>query len=259
MALNILHEKEQIHNYLLRAPEYNAYLIGDLDDFFWPKTIWFAEIIENEIKAIAMLYVGMEIPCLLAFCDNDITPTSNLLNNILKLLPKQFTAHLSTGLIDVFEEKNIIEYYGHNCKMALRKSPHEVKNDYIRHLNLDDLDMIRKMYSIAYTDNWFDKRMLETGQYLGYFDNKYLVGITGIHVYSEEYKVAALGNIATHPNYRRQQISFKLTSQLCYELRKKVKHIGLNVKSDNEAALKCYKKLGFEFIGNYDECMIKNT
>ena len=260
MALSILHEKGPIHNFLIDNPEYNAYLIGDLDDFFWHKTIWFADIIDNEIRAIALLYVGMDTPSLLAFCSQeDSTPTKDLLKAIKPLLPQTFLTHLSSGLIEVFGEENIVEYYGYNCKMALRNSPNEFKNDNIRHLNFENLDMIKNLYSIAYPNNWFDKRMLGTGQYLGYFDKNNLVGIAGIHVYSEEYKVAALGNIATHPNYRGQQISYRLTSQLCYELRKSVDHIGLNVKSDNEAAIKCYEKLGFEFIGNYDECMIKNT
>ncbi len=109
MNVVCLHDKKLIESFLRKNIYLHIYSIGDLDDFFWPKTIWFAEVIENEIKAIVMLYVGMEIPCLLAFCDNDITPTSNLLNNIRRLLPKQFAAHLSTGLIGVFGEKNIID------------------------------------------------------------------------------------------------------------------------------------------------------
>ena len=86
-----------------------------------------------------------------------------------------------------------------------------------------------------------------------------MVGISGIHVYSSEYKVAALGNIATHPDYRGQQIGFKLTSKLCNDLKKSVDYIGLNVRSDNEIAIKCYKKIGFEIIGTYDECYIMNN
>ena len=44
--------------------------------------------------------------------------------------------------------------------------------------------------------------MLKTDKYFGYFINDNLVGIAELHVYSGKYKVSALGNIATLPDYR---------------------------------------------------------
>ena len=43
-------------------------------------------------------------------------------------------------------------------------------------------------------------------------------------------------------------------SALCRNLRKTVDHIGLNVKADNEAAIGCYKRLGFEVVAEYEDC-----
>jgi ribosomal protein S18 acetylase RimI-like enzyme len=258
MEVNIIRNKEEIYKFLIKSPEMQVYLIGDLDDFFWPKTIWYAARVNDKIKAIALLYTGMIPPTLLSFCKNDNHYASELLNTIKPLLPDKFQAHLSTGLLDIFGEENVMDYYGRNCKMALKKYPEEIYDKNIRQMTSSDLPEIMKLYSIAYPNNWFDKRMLETGKYLGYFSNEQLIGVAGIHVYSEEYKAAALGNIVTHPDYRGKQIAYKLTSALCNNLRKKVDFIGLNVKSDNTAAIKCYKKIGFETIGYYDECLIKN-
>lgn len=64
--------------------------------------------------------------------------------------------------------------------------------------------MIESFFVIAYPKNWFDSRMVESDKYYGDFINDTLVGIAGIHVFSEAYKIAALGNIATHPAYRAQ-------------------------------------------------------
>jgi len=113
-------------------------------------------------------------------------------------------------------------------------------------------------YKVAYPENWFDSRMVESGKYFGYFNEGSLVGIAGIHVYSPEYHIAALGNIAVHPDFRGRKIACKLTSVLCYDLKKSVDIIGLNVKSDNIAAIKCYDNIGFEIRSFYDECLIKN-
>lgn len=84
-----------------------------------------------------------------------------------------------------------------------------------------------------------------------------LVSVAGVHVYSEEYKVAAVGNIVTHPDYRGNGLGKSVTARLCQSLLEKVDHVGLNVKSDNNTAISVYKGLGFEIVGDYWEYMIE--
>jgi ribosomal protein S18 acetylase RimI-like enzyme len=259
MELDIIHNKEEIFKFLARDPELQIFLIGDLDEFFWPKTIWYAARDNNEIKAIALLYVGMIPSTLLTFSNEDDRQAMELIKMIKPFLPEKLMVHLSPWLLDVFGKENILENYGRHNKMTLKKSPEDINDKNIRKLTTDNLSEIKELYSIAYPYNWFDTRMLETGKYFGYFHNERLIGIAGIHVYSEEYKVAALGNITTHPDYRGQQIAYKLTTVLCNDLKQKVDIIGLNVKSDNTAAIKCYEKIGFKVISSFDVCLLKNN
>lgn len=259
MDIQILHDKTLILNFLKKNSGLHIYSIGDLDDFFWPKTIWFALKDADVIHSIALLYVGLETPTVLSFYDGDPYFTCQLLERIRSILPVKFNAHLSPDLIEVFGRQNIIDYYGLDYKMVLKKVVIKPDDENIRKLTVNDLPIIKDLYAVSYTQNWFDSRMLETNKYYGYFIGNKLVGVSGIHVFSEEYKVAALGNIATHPDYRGQQIGYKLTSALCYDLQRRVDIIGLNVRSDNDYAIKCYKKIGFEIIGTYDECYIKNA
>lgn len=258
MNIHILHNKPEILGFLMKSPELQVYSIGDLDDFFWPKTIWYALKEGNEIKSIVLLYVGMSTPTLLAIYDKDFESTQQLLKGIKSFLPTKFYAHLSPNLLDIFGKQNTIESYGPHYKMALKKTPPVIIDENIKRLNVNDIQSIFEFYTSSYPDNWFDKRMLETQKYFGYFIDDRLVGIAGIHVYSKEYRVAALGNIATHPNYRGRQIGYKLTSHLCLDIMQDTSHIGLNVKSDNIAAISCYRKVGFEIVGNYDECLFNN-
>lgn len=99
--------------------------------------------------------------------------------------------------------------------------------------------------------------MLGTGKYFGYFDNDKIAGISGIHVYSKEYKVAALGNITTGIEYRGKSVCTKLTSALCSDLFKTVDLIGLNVSESNVAAIRCYEKTGFKEYAGFEECMFR--
>jgi ribosomal protein S18 acetylase RimI-like enzyme len=258
MELVILHDKRIIFNYLIKNPELQVYCIGDLDDFFWPKTTWFALQEKDEIRAIALMYLGQEIPTLLSFYKENAEVHLNLIKQLKSFLPQKFYVHLSPLLIDVFGIENIIENYGHNYKMALMKKPEDINDRNIKNLLSKDLPAIIDLYNISYPNNWFDRKMLETGKYFGYFNGNNLVGISGIHVYSAKYKVAALGNITVHPDFRGKQIAYKLTSKLCYDLQKSVDFIGLNVKSDNDFAIRCYIKTGFEIVGQYDECLVHN-
>jgi ribosomal protein S18 acetylase RimI-like enzyme len=44
---------------------------------------------------------------------------------------------------------------------------------------------------------------------------------------------------------------------LCQSLLEKVEHVGLNVKADNDAAIACYRKLGFEVVAPYGEFTVE--
>jgi ribosomal protein S18 acetylase RimI-like enzyme len=259
MVLHVLHDKPVILDYLQKEPGLQVYSIGDLDDFFWPRTTWYALKDNDAIQSLALLYAGQDIPTLLCFYKGDVKFSYRLLERIKSLLPVTFYAHLSPGLLDVFGRHNIIKYYGSNYKMVLTKAAHAEDDKNIKRLSVQDLPVMKDFLVVAYPQNWFDSQMLETNKYYGYFIDNKLVGVAGVHVYSKEYKVAAIGNVATHPDYRGQQIGCTLTAALCFDLQKSVSSIGLNVKTDNEHAIKCYKKIGFEIIGTFDECYIKNN
>jgi len=112
---------------------------------------------------------------------------------------------------------------------------------------------IQAFYQDSYPGNWFDPRMLETGQYFGLLTDDRLVSVGGIHVYSPQYRVAALGNIATHPAYRGRGCGKAVTARICQSLSQTVDEIGLNVKADNRPALACYQRLGFDVVAEYGE------
>jgi ribosomal protein S18 acetylase RimI-like enzyme len=258
MKTRILRDKDIIYSFLSGNPGLHLYTIGDLDDFFWPNTTWFGWHENNEIKSIAMLYKGMDPHTLLLFHEGDLRYPEELLKSILPHLPREFNVHLSPGLIEIFGKNNIIIDWGRNYRMILTREPGNVADDNIRSLNISDIDQINELFMMAYPSNWFDKRMLDTGKYKGYFIENKLAGIAGIHVYSPEYRIAALGNIATHPEFRGRKIAYKLTSALCTDLKKTTDFIGLNVSSENKAAIKCYENTGFEIRSSYDECYVRN-
>ena len=59
--------KKVIESYLRKDVDLHIYSIGDLDDFFWPYTIWYGLESHGDIDAVVLIYVGLPIPSLLAF------------------------------------------------------------------------------------------------------------------------------------------------------------------------------------------------
>jgi predicted GNAT family acetyltransferase len=69
--------------------------------------------------------------------------------------------------------------------------------------------------------------------------------------------VAALGNITTLPELRGHGLATKATAGLCKQLLKSVDFVGLNVRTDNQAAIRAYQRVGFEIAGVYHEWMME--
>jgi predicted GNAT family acetyltransferase len=111
-------------------------------------------------------------------------------------------------------------------------------------------------YAHAYPGNWFDPRMLETGQYFAVRDGGTIAAAAGVHVYSRTERVAALGNIAVAQDKRGRGLGKSVTAAVCQSLVRDVDHVGLNVRDTNPAAIACYARLGFEVIGPYEEHLL---
>jgi ribosomal protein S18 acetylase RimI-like enzyme len=260
MEVRSLYDKKIIETHFRKNTDLYLYSIGDLDDFFFDYTKWFGLMNGNETEHIVLLYEGSDPPTFLALTDNGIDRLILFIEKIKNKLPQRIYCHLSKGIIKAFGEKSILKNGGTYFKMSLKNKRLLIKNmnEDIRRLNTDDIHIIKSLYEKSYPENFFDKRMLGTGKYLGYFENDELIGISGIHVYSEKYKVATLGNITINTLYRGKSICQKLTSALCLDLFQTVDNIGLNVSVENLSAVNCYKKIGFEIIGEYEEYLLEN-
>lgn len=253
-----LHDPQEIEAYLRRDVELHLYEIGDLDPFFWPYTTWYAQRAARGVEQLFLVYTGTDLPVLLATArPQGIDKLCSLLQASLPFLPRRFYSHLSPGAQAAFEEDYRLESHGLHYKMALRdpRALDAVDTSQVEQLSSADLDDLLALYEAAYPGNWFDARMLETGMYFGIRLAGSLVAVAGIHVYSPHFRVATIGNVTTHPDYRCRGLGQQVCARLSLELLKNVDHVGLNVKADNAPAIHSYRKLGFVKIAEYEEFM----
>lgn len=252
-------DKSAIIRFLMRNKPMNLYQLGDLDPFFFPKTKWFAAVREDAIKEMAMLYAGDRGRTLLAFADNDSSLLASVIDASAEEMKGESFAHLSCGLAGELKRVRPVSYLGRHLKMTLNsgKLPDEPVREGTKRLGPDDRVKLLEFYEENYPGNYFDERMLSTGKYFGSFENNMLAAVAGIHVYSAEMRVAALGNIAVAKNLRGIGIGRNLVICLCRDLLQTVDTVGLNVESTNQQAIRCYSGCGFSVSGEYDEYVMK--
>jgi ribosomal protein S18 acetylase RimI-like enzyme len=259
MKVMSLHSQQEIEAFLRSNPFLHLYCLGDLDDFFWPYTTWYALKDQQQITQLALLYTGTSLPTLLGLTEEPTDQMRELLQSILHLLPIRLYTHLSGDLATVFADDYHVHSHGAHYKMGLvhKAQVETIDTAQVVQLSSSDVDELEALYHVSYPGNWFDPRMLETGCYYGIRQKKELVSVAGIHVYSPHYKVAALGNVTTHPAYRGQGLATIVCAKLCQSLLQTVDYIGLNVKADNVGAIHSYERLGFEYMATYEECSLE--
>ncbi len=235
-----------------------SYHLGDLDDFYFPQCQWAVDYPDRaKIEEAILVYTGCEVPSVLAFGLTD--RFEELLNQMLPLLPQKFYCHFQEKDRKMFLESYSETKLGTHIKMKLENFQ-KVDSDNsldIKQLDMSHLEILKQLYQEAYQNNYFIERMLQTGKYYGCFDKDKIIAVSGVHVDSDEYKIAVLGNITTAVDYRGKGIATKVTSRLLDDLTVNDKTVCLNVKADNEPAIASYRKLGFVKVHEYEEALMR--
>lgn len=248
-----------------------------------------------------------------------------LLQDIVDDLPAKFHSHLSPALISplqsIYQSSCQLKHY----KMKFCSSHddnqgqlHQVDTSNVVPLSPSDVILVESFFEDSYPGNWFDPRMLQSKKMFGIYEHNggsgsspevsdtagvmgvlpssissslsasktpRLVAVAGVHVYSEEFGVAALGNIAVHPSSRCRGLARTVTAGLLKNLlgccfsspssssnteehaatlckedsrtteKRDISYIGLNVEASNSGAIKCYQRLGFTIVAEFYEVM----
>jgi ribosomal protein S18 acetylase RimI-like enzyme len=253
MQVIVVTDKGRLRAHFSQDAPLHVYELGDLDDFFWPHTRWYALADGDLLRAVSLVYAATELPVVLALGG---APVADLLVAIRDRLPSPIYAHLSPGLYTALADRYRSEPHGDFVKMALEdRAP--IPNAHTTRLGPSDRAELASFYEESYPGNWFDPRMLETGHYVGVREGNRLVAAGGVHVCSPTERVAALGNIAVATDRRGHGLGRRVTAAVCRSLRDAgIVHVGLNVRADNRAAIACYERLGFVLVGRYEEHLL---
>ena len=260
MQLVSLHDKHEIEPFLRQNLFTHLFECSDLDDHYWPYTIWFGLKDGGDLRQVALLYTGLPTPVLLANADRPCEMMSDLVQRIVPLLPRRVYAHMHPTHVDAIADHFSVMPRGLFYRMGLLNTSRiwDMDTSRVEGLSESDIPALEALYRVSYPDNSFRPQFVKTGWYYGIRHGSTIISVAGVHVCAPAYKVAALGNVTTHPRLRGRGLSRAACARLCQSLMHHgVEHIGLSVKTDNASAIACYTRLGFEKIVEHGAYMLE--
>ncbi len=272
---------ERVRRLLARDPFATAYMLGDLDPTYAPFCAWwlasdgaaYAEGVALGQRprtdvAVLQVYTGLSAPVVLTH--GTAAGISAILGTFINELPQRGHVHMSPDHLAVLDKYFTLERLRPMVRMGMRASqlvepspggesrlPGYGPVERLSHRDTGDIIEL----SQHYPDSFFEPQQLSSGHYYGIRSEAgILVAVAGVHIVSRSDRLAALGNIVTHPDHRGRGISTRTTAHLCRELASEgIELFALNVERRNTSAMRVYEKLGFVDHCTYVEAFLTRT
>jgi ribosomal protein S18 acetylase RimI-like enzyme len=247
LAIEKVSNREELRGHLRDDRVANAYLLGHLETDYFPFCTWFvARDRDGSIESLVTYYEGLSLPAVRAIGSKH--GVGRILEECSSHLPNRFHFHVVAPHLDALERRFEVTNLRKMQRMGLTRERYDSSpvDDRVRRLDHRDTASIMKLYE-HYPDNLFEPYQLETGYYFGIDapSEDRLASIAGVHVVSETYDVAAVGNLVTHPEARDEGLATACTGRLLDELFQCVSVVALDVRNDNAPALSVYDRFGF--------------
>jgi ribosomal protein S18 acetylase RimI-like enzyme len=227
-----------------------AYAICDLEDREWNRTRWGAAFAGDDLVAIALEYAGPTPQPLFVMGRNDgisiilrdlIRPRAAYVAALLEALPgvsSQYRVDPGPPMVRMWVDRD-------------RFRPVEVGRE-VRRLVPAEIGELNRLYQLGFA-SWLPSQSVADGVYYGLRIGGRLIAAAGTHVVSSSARLAVVGNVLTHSDYRGRGFATAVTSAVTTELLETCDQIVLNVRSDNPPALQAYRKLGYAEHVRFEE------
>ncbi len=241
-----------------------AYMLGDLAPVYADYCSWYAHRsseLDANIDALVLVYSGLSAPVVLTW--GQAAGVDAILADRIDELPRRGHVHLLPSHVDPVDRRYQLEQLRPMVRMGLKAAAFSppmpslaIPIEQLEHRHTGE---IMALYA-HYPDSFFEPHQLSTGHYYGARVDDVLVSVAGVHVFSKPDRLAALGNIVTHPDFRGRGLSTACTQHLCERLiAEGTEVLALNVDRRNRSAFRVYEKLGFTENNTYLEAFLTRT
>jgi ribosomal protein S18 acetylase RimI-like enzyme len=244
-------DRAVLREFLERDRLYAAYAICDLEDREFSRTRWGAAWRGGELMSVALEYAGLSPQPV--FVMGGAEGIEAILRDLIRpraayvaALPESLRAVAATYKVDPGPQM---------VRMWVDRTTFRPYPADVRRLLPVEIGELNRLYQLGFAA-WLPSSAISEGVYYGLRVNGRLVAAAGTHVIGHDARLAVVGNVLTHADYRGRGYAKAVTGAVTAELLRTCDQVVLNVRADNPPALQAYRRLGYEEHIRFEERLI---
>jgi ribosomal protein S18 acetylase RimI-like enzyme len=228
-----------------------AYALCDLEDREFGRTRWGGAYQGDRLVALVLEYSGMTPQPMFVMGREDG------IDAILRDLIRPRAAYLATltETLAVVKAHYRVDPGPQMVRMWVDRARFRPYPADVRRLLPVEIGELNRLYQLGFA-SWLPSSSIADGVYYGIRAGGRLVAAAGTHVVSPEARLAVVGNVLTHVDYRGRGYATATTGAVTAELLRTCDQVTLNVRADNPPALQAYRRLGFVEHVRFEERLV---
>jgi ribosomal protein S18 acetylase RimI-like enzyme len=248
LAIRAVTDRGQLRAFLETDRLFAAYAICDLEDREFAKTRWGGAFEGERLVALALEYSGITPQPLFVMGSSD--GIEAILHDVIR--PRAAYVAVLPDALPAVEASYRLEPGPQMVRMWVDRSRFRPYPADVRRLLPSDIGELNRLYQLGFA-SWLPSSSIADGVYFGIRLGGRLVAAAGTHVISREARLAVVGNVLTHVDYRGRGYATAVTGAVTAELLRTSEQVVLNVRSDNPPALQAYRRLGYAEHARFEE------
>jgi ribosomal protein S18 acetylase RimI-like enzyme len=230
---------------------YAAYAICDLEDREFGRTRWGLAYDGDLPIAVGMEYTGPTPQPLFVMGRPD--GISAVLRDVIR--PRAAYIAARTSMLPAVEAHYRVDPGPQMVRMWVDRARFRPYPATVERLLPVEIGELNRLYQLGFA-SWLPSSAIADGVYYGMRVNGQLVAAAGTHVVGSAARLAVVGNVLTHVDFRGRGFATAVTGAVTAELLRTCDQVVLNVRADNPPAINAYRRLGYAEHARFEERLI---
>jgi ribosomal protein S18 acetylase RimI-like enzyme len=244
-------DRDALRAFLAHDRLYAAYAICDLEEREFGRTRWGAAYEGDEMVAVGLEYTGPTPQPLFILGSTD--GIAAVLRDVIR--PRAAYIAARAGMLPAIETQYRVDPGPEMVRMWVDRSIFRPYPATVERLLPVEIGELNRLYQLGFA-SWLPSTAIADGVYYGMRVNGRLIAAAGTHVVSPTARLAVVGNVLTHTDYRGRGFATAVTGAVTAELLRTCDQVVLNVRADNAPAINAYRHLGYAEHARFEERLI---
>jgi ribosomal protein S18 acetylase RimI-like enzyme len=230
---------------------YAAYALCDLDEREFLRTRWGVALSDGQPIAVVLHYAGYSPQPL--FVMGDPAGIEGILGAVIK--PRTAYVAARHELLPAVAVRYRVDPGSSMLRMWTDRAHFKPRPADVERLLPIEIGELNRLYQLGFS-SWLPASAIVDGLYCGIRVGGRLVSAAGTHVISPAARLAVVGNVMTHADFRGRGYATAVTGAVTAELLRFCDQVVLNVRADNSPALAAYRRLGYQIYVTFEERLV---